>query len=57
MGRGVMALVDYWPDEDPLPTPPTNDRESTDYWRWRSLETLRRLVQLDINAGEPVEVE
>jgi hypothetical protein len=57
MGRGVMALVDYWPDEDPWPTPPTNDRESTDYWRWRSLETLRRLVQLDINAGEPVEVE
>jgi hypothetical protein len=56
MGRGVMALVDYWPEEDPLPTPPTDDRESAEYWRWRSIETLRVLIRLDVESGEEMPV-
>jgi hypothetical protein len=39
MGR--IALIDWW-DEDPLPTPPTADRASAEWWRWLSEETLRR---------------
>lgn len=50
-----VALADYWPDEDPLPTPPTADMESAEYWRWQSAEALRRLFRLDVHAGEPVE--
>lgn len=51
-------MGDCWP-EDPLPVdvPPSEDRESAEYWRWASAAVIRkRLIELDVLAGEECQV-
>lgn len=50
----LTPMADYWPI-DPLPVdvPPTEDKESAEYWRWTSAAVIRkRLLELDVMAGE-----